>query len=177
LGDAARVSVKINGTAVYATGVCDCAIRWDIAAELEKGPVIRFRSTEEAAPWSQQYGLKPEHGTVFIGDKGWVAVCRSGITAEPVSLLDLPLDSLPVQIPLRRNHLKNYLESLRGREEPIAPVDDTIAGEFFCHACDIAMREGGGLVWDARTEQFRGAPQANARCSRQNREPWLLPSV
>lgn len=177
LGDAVRVPLRITGTAAYATGVCDCATRWDITAELEKGPVIRFRSTEEATPWARQYGLKPEHGTVFIGDRGWVAVCRSGITASPVSLLELPLESLPVQIPLRRNHLKNYLEALRGREEPIAPVNDTITGEFFCHACDIAMREGGGLVWDPGTEQFRDAPRANARCGRENRSPWQLPSV
>jgi len=176
LGEAALVPMKIDGTATYAKGVCDCATRWDIAAELEKGPVIRFRSTEEAAPWSEKYGLKPEHGTVFIGDRGWVAVCRSGITAEPASLLTLPLDSLPVQIPLRQNHLKNYLQAIRGLEPAIAPIDDTVAGEFFCHACDIAMREGGGLVWDPRREEFRDAPQANARCSRQNRPPWLLPN-
>ncbi len=177
LGDAAMVPVRITGSATYATGVCDCATMWDIAAELEKGPAIRFRSTEEAEPWAAQYRLKPEHGTVFIGDKGWVAVCRSGITAQPKGLLDLPLDTLPVQIPLRRNHLKNFLNAIKGIEEPIAPVEDTIAGEFFCHACDIAMREGGGLVWDPRAEQFRDAPAANARCGRKNRAPWLLPEA
>lgn len=177
MGDSGRVPARITGTATYATGVCDCATKWDITAELEKGPVIRFRSTAEATPWSEQYGLKPEHGTVFIGDRGRVAVCRSGITAEPASLLDLPLEPLPIQIPARRNHLKNYLEAIRGNEAPIAPIDDTIAGEFFCHACDIAMREGGNIVWDAREERFRDAPGANARCGRQNRKPWLLPTA
>ncbi len=47
---------------------------------------------------------------------------------------------------------------------------------LLCHLANIAWRAGrGSLAFDAQTESFPNAPEANQFLRRNYREPWVVP--
>ena len=66
----------------------------------------------------------------------------------------------------------NWLECIRSRKQPVAPVE---VGHRSCSACliyDIAMKVPGKLRWDPEAEQFIDNAEANKRVSRTQRYPY-----
>ena len=129
---------------------------------------------------------KHPNGLKFIGDDGWVWVTREGQTtsSDPKSsAADLPpLDAsdsrlldpkgLKVELPRSSSHHKNWLESVRSREAPLAPAATGHRSSSACIVSWIAMRLERPLTWDAKTERFENDAEANAMLSRPERAPY-----
>jgi predicted dehydrogenase len=69
------------------------------------------------------------------------------------------------------DHIRNFLECVKSRSEPAAPVEIGHRSASLCHLGNISIRLGKTLQWDAKAESFVGdnSDSANAMLSRQAR--------
>jgi myo-inositol 2-dehydrogenase/D-chiro-inositol 1-dehydrogenase len=129
------------------------------------------------------------NGVQFIGSEGWVFVSRGDV---PVTESD-PLGSAkntealnasdpkiltseigPDEIHLYESQEQhgNWLECIRTRKQPVAPVE---VGHRSCTAClvsHIAMKLPRTLYWDPVNERFKNDDEANSMLSRPRRLAW-----
>lgn len=119
-----------------------------------------------------------EQGCKFIGDEGWVHVNRSRTTTEPKSLREIEIEVGGDKIRLAGDnslsHYQNFLDCVRSRKDPIAPVEAGHQASYLGMIAEISIRLGRGLRWDPKTETFSGDAEANALLSAPMREPWRL---
>jgi predicted dehydrogenase len=131
------------------------------------------------------------NGIKFIGTDGWIFVSRGNETvtgSDPVAKLKDPqalaasdpkiITSIigPDEIHLYEsaNHHRNWLECVRSRREPIAPVE---VAHRSCSAClvhHIAMKLKRRVHWDPARERFKNDDEANAMVSRPQRFPYTM---
>jgi predicted dehydrogenase len=113
----------------------------------------------------------PGH-TRFEGTEGWIS---EGREAEPKSLLQSAI--APGELHLyeaRGGHMGNFLECVRKRQDPSAPVEVGHRSATVCHLGNIAMLLGRKLRWDPAAEKFVNDDEANRMISRPMRAPWRL---
>jgi predicted dehydrogenase len=121
-------------------------------------------------------GNPNKQGTVFRGDEGWVHVNRKGIWAEPESLLKLTLKSDDVHLDTGAvgSHYNNFIQCVRSRQDPIAPVEAGHQASYLGMIAEISIKLGRKLRWDPNTETFVEDNQANRLLSAPMRSPWHL---
>jgi len=129
-------------------------------------------------------------GVKFIGTDGWIYVNRvSQVTgSDPQANLVNPkaLDASdrrvltsvigPDEIHLieSHDHHANWLDAIRTRQLPLAPIE---VGHRSCTACllhHMAMKAGRTLHWDPRRERFRNDDEANGWLARPQRWPYMM---
>jgi predicted dehydrogenase len=71
-------------------------------------------------------------------------------------------------------HALNFIECVRSRKLPNADIEIGHRSTSMALLGNIAMRTGKKLTWDAKKEDFVGAPDASAMLTRQQRKPWDL---
>jgi len=161
-----RGQVQVEGSAVFPTdGLADTSVTWQARFTTADGLVMTF--CDDKSPGES-------HGCRFEGSEGWVHVTRGGIRAEPASLLSVALKSGDERLVESRDHVGNFLECVRTRRDPVAPVEAGHAATTVTLVADIATRLGRKLVWDWKAEGFAGDDQANQMLRRAMRSPWAL---
>lgn len=114
-------------------------------------------------------------GVVFEGDEGSISVGRGHLTATPEEILHQGTgDDLPIKLYRSDNHMKNFLECMRSRRDPICSVEVGHHSNNICVATHIAMRLGTRLRWDPVAERFLDNDQANALLDYEHRKPWTI---
>ncbi len=113
-------------------------------------------------------------GILFEGSDGSIFVDPGSIEADPESLLMEGI--LPDEIHLceSRHHKQNFLDSVRSRKEPIAPVEQAHRSCSICILGYIAMKTGRRLKWNPGKEEFTNDDEANKMLSRPPRAPWRI---
>ncbi len=115
------------------------------------------------------------NGIMFIGDKGRVFVNRGGAYGAPVERLkDDPLPDSAWRVRPCTNHMGNFFECVKTRQEPVSPVRIQHRTITACHLTNISLRLGRRLAWDPKTQQITGDPQANAWQKRERRPPYQI---
>lgn len=115
-----------------------------------------------------------KQGVLFEGSEGWVYVRRGFIDAEPKSLLNEKIGPDEINLYRSNNHKRNFIECIRNRKEPVAPVE---IGHRSCSACIlgyISMKLNRKLKWNPENEIFPDDEAANRMLSRPYRSPWKL---
>jgi len=167
--------VEIHGTGVIpADGLADTPIEWEVEHIYANGVKMIHMNTKIALKRAEQFSLNNGLGILFIGDEGWVLVEREFIDAEPKSLLTATIGPNEIRLPRSNNHRRNFIESVKSRQQTICPVDTAVRTDTICHLDDIAIRLGRKLRWDPEKEQFINDEQANRMLSRPMRSPWHL---
>lgn len=128
----------------------------------------------------------PGFGTRFEGTEGWISFSWDGLDAHPKSLLSTkfgPNDvRLPASNPARTpdapgdfyaDHVRNFLDCVKSRREPIEPVEVGHRTASICHLGNIALQLMRKLSWDPHAEQFADDQEANAMLARPARNDWL----
>jgi len=108
----------------------------------------------------------------FEGDEGWVETGDSGhVEVHPKSLMierrfrgGYPAD----------DHIRNFLNCVKTRQEPVSNADVAHHSITACHAANICMLLGRPVKWDPAAEAFIGCEQADRMRSRAYRQPWRL---
>jgi predicted dehydrogenase len=156
--------VEIAGTADYPeTGVWDVHTLFRIEYTYAGGVKVICADSK-----------KNKSGVTFEGSGGWVHVNRGSIDAEPKSLLQEVIGPDEIHLCVSAQHKQNFLDSVRSRTEPIAPVE---VGHRSCSVCilgHIAMKTGRKLKWDPQQERFLDDDGANALLQRSPRGPWRV---
>jgi predicted dehydrogenase len=165
----------VEGTGVLPTeGMTDTWISWNVNLQWDSGLKMLYT----------QIGGAAESGCKFIGDEGWVRVDRTGIWAEPASLLSVKLK--PTDKPLHHSpdiandpaaytsHTADFFRSVRTRQDPASPIEAGQAASTLGNVSDIALRLGRKLRWDPTRDRFVGDEAANEMLSRPARSPWTI---
>jgi len=118
--------------------------------------------------------VQMKSGCKFIGDEGWVHVDRSGIWAEPESLLTVAYKDSDVRLTDSTNHGANLLQCIRSRKDPVSDVDAAHKASCLGMLADIAGRLEKKLKWDPQAERFAGDDEANAMLKRAMHNGWSL---
>jgi len=130
---------------------------------------------------------EPKMGARFEGTEGWVQFGFGGLKTSPESLMTSPIGPneihLPHSIPSRTedvyknylpDHVRNFLDSVKSRRDPIEPVEIGHRTATLCHLGNIAMRLKRKIRWDPQQETILGDDEASAMLSRPMRAPWHL---
>lgn len=114
------------------------------------------------------------NGIRFTGADGWIWVNRGDLTASKEELYQAPLPDSAVRLEVSRNHMENFMNCVRSRQDPIARVEDGHRSAVIGHLIIIALFEDRKLQWDPAKEQFVGDNEkgANARLARAMRKPY-----
>ena len=188
-GATADVSVGVEAGAVATAGdagAANGAPRRDVAAFVRAG---QRQGVEARLVVTDGHRERPDR---FEGTDGWIFVSRGNETvtaSDPVTKLKDPqalaasdpkiITSVigPDEIHLydSKEHHGNWLDCIRSRQQPIAPVE---VAHRACSACllhHMAMKLKRKLYWDPNRERFKNDDEANGLLSRPQRTPYTLP--
>ena len=160
--------VEVEGTGEFPRdGLCDCALAWNVDLRFANGVTMNFTD-----------GNQNPLGVRFEGSDGWVFVKErhlgGTVDAEPKSLLRRPAGPDEIRLPVSNNHHQNFLECVKSRQDPVAPIEVAVRSDTLCQLSDIAMRLRRKLKWDPVKEEFVGDAEAARMMDRPMREPWRI---
>jgi predicted dehydrogenase len=129
------------------------------------------------------------NGIKFEGTEGWIFVTRGNYQAtssDPVVNSDgtKPLDASDPKIIksvigpnefhfiVSKDHHGNWLEAIRDKKQPIAPVEEAHRSCSTCLVHHIAMKLDRKIYWDPKTEKFKNDEEANKLLSRPQRAAY-----
>ncbi len=131
------------------------------------------------------------NGIRFEGTDGWIFVSRGNeavtasdpqsrlkdeqaLAASNPAIITSVIGPNEVHLYESTDHHGNWLDCIRSRKAPIAPVE---VAHRSCSACllhHIAMKLPRRLKWNPETERFIGDDEANAMLSRAQRTPYVI---
>ena len=120
---------------------------------------------------------RPDHGVRFEGSDGWIFVTRGKIEASKPELLSEPLGKRKVSLYTSDNHMKNFFDCIRSREQPICEAEIGHRSVSVCHLGVIAIRLGRKLRWNPRREAFVDDKEANSFVAREQRKPYSYDTI
>ena len=102
-------------------------------------------------------------GIRFIGDKGWIKVARGYIECSDPSLLEKKEEKIGKgQYEKSAPHMQNFIDCVRSRKNPIAPVEVGCSTNTLCCLNNIARELGRPVKWDPATLSFGDDKEAAA---------------
>jgi predicted dehydrogenase len=121
-------------------------------------------------------------GGFFYGEKGEMKISRNGFASFPRELVTDPPDPASAAIWLGKGivakpHLQNWLDCIKTRKEPHAPVEVGHRSITICHLANIARELGRKLRWDPVAETFPDDAEACKLLDRPRRTGWELPEL
>jgi glucose-fructose oxidoreductase len=156
--------ITVEGTGTIPTdGLYNNVINWDMNIQFADGVKMTFKPRGDS--------------TKFIGSEGWVRVWRQwpgGIEAEPKSLLTSKIGPDEIHLIESPGHAQNFIDSVKSRKPPIAPIDQAVRSDIISQLCDIAVRTKRKITWDRQQSTIVGDAEAAAMIHRPMRGPWTL---
>ncbi|WP_162415801.1 Gfo/Idh/MocA family protein [Cyclobacterium roseum] len=159
--------------------------QWAIGMD-RKGPVeiipagyqdtehLTFKYANGVTVTEQPFDENETRGCKFFGRDGWIEVSRSHYKASDPSLYPVLEDGESLQGGGGGAHHVDFIESVRRRKDPIAPVE---IGHSTCVTCtlgNIAYDLGRPLNWDPEKEQFVNDAEAEKHLHRPYRAGYRL---
>lgn len=71
-----------------------------------------------------------------------------------------------------KHHVRNFLDCIKSRSEPISNLKSGARIATLCHLANISLQLGRQLTWDPVTESIQADDVASARLIRPYRAPW-----
>jgi len=183
-GDELTGPIKIEGAATLPSTDNGYNVASDFMAK------YTFANGVTLEAWDRPVEHCPERGILFEGeDDRIVFVSRSKIQGT----LDVPLKEKPFtsddyslyvgnrHLPERmgkieaiKNHMANFFECVRSREQPLSSVQSQHRTVSTCHLGNISMRLGRPLEWNPESEEFIGDAEANTWRMREQRKGFEI---
>ncbi|MHB1033288.1 MAG: Gfo/Idh/MocA family protein [Pirellulales bacterium] len=166
--------IEVEGAGVFPEGMLtDAATSWQVENRYANGVTLIHMDdgTSKKHPMQKNgHG----HGVMFLGTEGWVHVDREKMDAEPKSLLKATIGPNEIQLFKSNNHHVNFIDAVKGRTKPAAPIDIAVRSDAMCHLQQMAIKLKRTLRWDPAREAFTGDDEANRMMDRPMRGPWKL---
>ena len=166
--------VEIEGTGVFPKEMLtDCATSWQVENRYANGVTLVHMDDGTAQKHPRQQGGHG-HGVMFLGTEGWVHVDRSRMDAHPKSLLTAKIAPGEVHLFKSDNHHVNFIDAVKGRTKPAAPIEVAVCSDILCNLQQIAIKLKRKVRWDPARELFVDDDEANRMLDRPMRRPWKL---
>ena len=88
--------------------------------------------------------------------------------------MEIKSDEIDLAVGATGNHYNNFIQCVRSRKDPIAPVEAGLQASYLGMIAEISIQLGRKLKWDPKTERFIGDDEANRLLSAPMRSPWHL---
>ena len=172
------VSIEGKPTVQMIPGGFTAYSEYEINYEYADGVKLMCKSTA-ANNWSGGVVDKAgqQHGVRFDGTDGWIFVTRGRIEASVPDMLTTPLPASATRLYVSENHMRNFFDCVRSRQQPICDAEIGHRSVSVCHLGVIALRLGRKLQWDPAKEQIVGDAEANRWLAREMRKPWTYESA
>lgn len=110
------------------------------------------------------------YGIAFYGTNGTMLLTREGFHVFPEGDRMKPIEygTSPQHPP----HVRNWLDCIKSRQQPVAPIDWAHLSNIPLHLANISLRVGRAVKWDAKQERCIGDEEANRYLCRVYRKPW-----
>ena len=96
--------------------------------------------------------------------------------SEPASLISAEFPSGKYSVDATSAHVRNFLDCVKSRQEPAAPVEVGHRSASLCHLGNVAIRLGRNVKWDPKSEKFHGEDEANEMLARPLARVRWMPS-
>ncbi|MDR2139835.1 MAG: Gfo/Idh/MocA family oxidoreductase [Tannerella sp.] len=111
----------------------------------------------------QPFSEKGGNGIRFNGTKGWLKVARGYIECSDPSLLTKAEEKVAAgQYEVSSPHMQNFLDAVRSRRHPVAPVEVGCSTNTLCCIANIATELRRPVKWDPATLSFGDDREAAA---------------
>lgn len=117
----------------------------------------------------------PDVRCEFEGTEGSVRIDNQGrqfVTIPERLKADRFGTDLPEVYPSNDDHQRNFIDCVKSRQEPAAPVEVGHRSGTVCHLGNIAVRLKASFKWDPEKEQIIDNDEANAMLHRQVKQTW-----
>jgi predicted dehydrogenase len=144
--------------------------------------------------WGDPPGPRFPWGAMFFGDKGTLEASVMGYAFTPAGKKEpavtesvtYELDQYPEDrtekdlerhvAPAIRAHMKNFLECIESRQQPVADIEQGYMSTAACFLANISMQLGRAVYWDHGKGEVIGDAEANRLLRRPYRAPWVHPT-
>ena len=123
--------------------------------------------------WDELTSIQ-DFGAVFVGERGWIHVGRSGFLASNPAALVQDGPGPYIRFVALAHHQRDWLEAIRTRRRPACDISFGCQSTIAAHLGCIATWTGRALKWDSAQEQFLGDEEANRMRQRAMRQPWRV---
>jgi predicted dehydrogenase len=134
-----------------------------------------FRAKYASGAVVECFTSEPSVRCIFEGTEGLIRVENMGqnFFATPKSIWPKDIKGTE-KYHSGDDHVRNFLECIKSRSDPAAPVEIGHRSASLCHLGNIAIRLKAKLKWDPKAERFSGdkSDEANAMLNRESREAW-----
>ncbi len=131
-----------------------------------------------------ELGEAPLWGGRFIGEKGSITIERGEFSSDPPELTEEPLENPEIEVYRSEHHWRNWIDCVKSREDPIAPVEVGHRTATVCHLANIARwvsqvtgETDEHLMWDPEQEKFTNSQWGNHFLDRPRRKPYQFPET
>jgi len=166
--------IEIEGSGVFPKeGMADCALSWQVENRFANGVTLVHMDDETSKKHPQQVGGFG-HGVTFLGTEGWVHVRRGFLQSNPESLLEAKFGAGDVRLLKSDHHHDNFIDAVKGRTQPVSPIDVAVRSDTLCWLAQIAIKLKRKLRWNPDKEEFVNDAEANRMLDRPMRAPWKV---
>jgi predicted dehydrogenase len=175
--------------AAHSVDMVQLALGTDNTGPVEIWPVLDgYKGEMRTCPVMMRYASGTELaftgtglGETYLGEKGTLNMGRNRFDVTPKELAKDPPDRSVLEKwtgggeHVARPHIQNWLDSIKSRKDPIAPVEAGHRTATICHLAGIARELKRKLKWNPSPEEFVGDDEANALRDRPRRKGFELP--
>jgi predicted dehydrogenase len=111
----------------------------------------------------------------FEGTEGTIHVGRNELRSSIPDIFETPLPADARRVMESNNHVRNWLDAVKSRTQPICTAEIGHRSATVCHLANIGYKLRRNLTWDPKKEQFTGDEEANRLRSRIPRAGWEYP--
>jgi predicted dehydrogenase len=113
----------------------------------------------ETGPYGKSYGLAftGNNGTIVIDRGSWDLLPEGQAGKTKISPMPKQMGTDP-----HATHLKNWIDCIRSRQEPVCPIETGRLAAVYCHMGNVALRSRSTLIWNEATHNFGANNAANA---------------
>lgn len=132
---------------------------WDVYTQITG--TSRYRGDIEVRLVAIERGSELRPGVRFIGTDAWADADRGAFNASDRELLRWRPGPEDPALSRSRGHYLDFLQAVRSREDPIAPVEVGHRSNTVCILHAISTKLGRPVHWDPAKETFIDDPEAD----------------
>jgi len=169
-------AIKGRGT-IPQEGLFDTIKHWDVDTVYDGGFAMKFMDTQSCRKYMDKGAIpssRSGHGSMFIGEKGWINVHRGGWDFSSDEIRKQAQNEMKIKLKVSSNHQLNFLDAIQGKVESVSDLDSAIRSDIICHLSDIAIRTGKEVKWDVAKESIVGDDRQVAMMKRAMRPQYDL---